>query len=133
MFDGSWVILPPRVFFDSRIECLPLLMPSIHYGTAQKHGCVCFHESNGLSTNCSVDLQISLHFILLFVSGMQQLTSRQELDSEKSCFVLNMKKDNEKSRVTSQNFTVSMYQYIDDPVRAGHKSDLAYATQKSNK
>lgn len=35
MFDGSCVILPPRVYFDSRIKCLPLLMPSIHYGTAQ--------------------------------------------------------------------------------------------------
>lgn len=44
-----------------------------------------------------------------------------------------MKKDNEKSLVTSYTFTVSRYQYIDDPVRDGHKSDMAYATQKSNK
>jgi len=33
----------------------------------------------------------------------------------------------------SRTFTVSLYQYIDDPLREGHKSDMAYATRKSNK
>lgn len=70
MFDGSCVILPPRVFFDSRIKCLPLLMPIVSITELpKKHGCVCFHESNGLSTNCYMsNIQISLVLYCSFES-----------------------------------------------------------------
>lgn len=44
-----------------------------------------------------------------------------------------MKKGNEKSLVTAHHFTVSLHQYIDDPLREDHKSDQAYATLKSYK